>query len=208
MRVETRAWSFAMRLHSPACERNRDPILEVLRRVFPAEGLILEIASGTGMHAVHFGRGLPQVRWQPTDREEEHRASITAWIEDEGVRNVLPPLHLDVLEAWPVGSADAIFNANMIHISPWECTEALFFGGADVLRPGSPLLTYGPYRFADQPFAPSNARFDESLRARNPSWGIRDAEAIESVADRAGFELKEKIEMPANNHCLLFARNG
>ncbi|MCK6504043.1 class I SAM-dependent methyltransferase [Myxococcota bacterium] len=195
-----------MKQHAPAAERNRDPILAVLRRVLPARpgALVLEVASGSGQHAVHFAAALPHLRWQPSDQDPVARDSVAAWRAEAGLDNLLPPLSLDVRGPWPVQAADAIFCANMIHISPWDCTLALLSGAAAVLPPGSPLVLYGPYRRGGAHTAPSNAAFDASLRARDPSWGVRDLEAV--VAQARGFALDEVVEMPANNLTVVLRR--
>lgn len=195
-----------MKQHAPAAERNRDPILAVLRRVLPARpgALVLEVASGSGQHAVHFAAALPHLRWQPSDQDPVARDSVAAWRAEAGLDNLLPPLSLDVRGPWPVQAADAIFCANMIHISPWACTLALLSGAAAVLPPGSPLVLYGPYRRGGAHTAPSNAAFDASLRSRDPSWGVRDLEAV--VAQARGFALDEVVEMPANNLTVVLRR--
>lgn len=195
-----------MKQHAPAAERNREPLLAVLRRVLPQHhgAQVLELASGTGQHALHFASALPHLRWQPTDADADARASIAAWRAEAGLDNLLPPLFLDVREPWPVAAADAIFCANMVHISPWTCTLALLAGAAAVLPPGSPLVLYGPYRRGGAHTAPSNAAFDASLRARDPSWGVRDLEVV--VAEARGFTLDEVVEMPANNLTVVLRR--
>ena len=194
-----------MKQFAPATERNREPILGVLRRVLPEHGLVLEIASGTGQHAVALAGALPGVTWQPTDHDPVSLASIAAYRADAALPNLRPPLALDV-EAWPwpVDHADAIVCINMIHISPWSATVALFAGAARALPPGGVLVTYGPYRFAGKLPAPSNQAFDESLRARDPRWGIRDVVDLEAEAARAGLRLEETVALPANNHALVF----
>lgn len=197
------------RLRAPATARNRDPILDVLRRVLPTEGLVLEIASGTGEHAVHFARHLPGIVWQPSDPDAESRASIAAWRESEALPNLRAPRELDVrAKTWPIDAADAIVCINMVHISPWTATLALLAGAARVLPSGAPLVLYGPYHVGGNPTAPSNAAFDESLRARNPEWGVRHLEDVERAANAAGFALAETIPMPANNFTLVFRRSG
>lgn len=197
-------------LNSPAAERNRQPILEVLQRVLPTRGVALEIASGTGQHAAHFAAGLPGWTWQPSEYEAANLASIAAWT--AGLANVLPVIQLDVLAAvWPLPAAaqtlDAIFCANMLHISPWACCAALMQGAARHLAPHGHLLTYGPYRVPGLAIAPSNEAFDADLRARNPAWGLRDLGDVTAEAQRAGLALIEQIAMPANNLILVFARS-
>ena len=195
------------RLFSQACERNREPIREVLASALPAEGTLLEIASGTGMHAVYLSRALPAWTWQPSDADPEALASIEAWREAEGAANLRPPVRIDVTEDdWPVGSVDAVFNANMIHISPYASAEGLMRGVGRGLRAGGRLALYGPFKIDGAHTAESNARFDESLRARDPRWGVRDLEAIVALADAAGLDHDGRVEMPANNLTLLFTR--
>jgi hypothetical protein len=195
------------RLSSPACERNREPILDVLRSV-PLEGHVLEIASGTGQHAVFFAPRLPGVTWQPSDVDARSLASIAAWREAEPSPNLRPPIHLDVLaRPWPVDRADAIFNANMIHISPWETCLALFDEGARVLsREGAPLILYGPFMIDGAHTAESNEAFDASLRARDARWGVRDLAAVTEVARERGFVRDRVVSMPANNLTVVFRR--
>lgn len=195
------------RLHSPACERNRDPILRVLEQVLPPRGLVLEIASGTGMHAVWFAPRLPHLVWQPSDVDEAALASIEAWRRAEPAENLRAPIRLDVTRRpWPVDRADAIFNANMIHIAPWEVCLALFEEGARVLEEGAPLVLYGPFAIGGVHTAPSNEAFDASLRARDPRWGVRDLDAVAQVARERGFEKERTLQMPANNLTVVFRR--
>lgn len=195
------------RLFSAACERNREPILEVLRSILPDRGLVLEIASGTGMHAAWFAPRLPHLEWQPSDADEEALASIEAWRRAEPSENLRPPVRLDVtLDVWPLREADAIFNANMIHISPFRCTLGLLRGAARLLNAGAPLVLYGPYKIGGAHTAPSNERFDASLRERDPSWGVRDLEAVREVAADHGFGFEDLVAMPANNHCVVFRK--
>ncbi len=197
------------RLFSTACERNRAPILEVLRDVLPERGLVLEVASGTGMHAVHFAAALPGVTWQPTDQGADALGSVEAWRAHAGLSNVLPPLELDVTRRpWPVERADALFNANMIHISPIACTHGLIEGAAAVLADGAPMVLYGPYKIGGEHTAPSNEAFDQSLRSRDPSWGIRDLEVVRRLAAAAGLAFERRVQMPANNQCLIFVREA
>jgi SAM-dependent methyltransferase len=194
---------------APATERNRQPILDVLRRVLPSRGLVLEVASGTGQHAIFFSEGLPDLRWQPTDASPEALHSIGAWVADARQRNLLPPLELDVRSPhWPVRTADALLCINMIHISPWETTEALFHGATKVLAAGSPLVTYGPYRLHGEHTAKSNEVFDQSLRSRNARWGVRDMDDLVELGGRTGFSLHEQVGMPANNMTLVWTRDA
>ena len=192
---------------APAVARNRDPILAVLRRVLPARGLVLEIASGTGEHAVHFAAGLPGVIWQPTDPDAVALRSIAAWRETARLPNVLGPIQLDVTApTWPVQQADAMVCINMIHISPWRAAEALMSGAERVLASGGVLFLYGPYKEGGVHTASSNEAFDISLRARNPAWGVRDLEDVKALAARQGLEFVERIAMPANNLSVVFRR--
>jgi len=194
-----------MKRSAPATERNREPIAVVLRETLPERGTLLEIASGTGEHAVHFAGLFPQLLWQPTDPDPQALASIRAWRDEAGLENLLEPLRLDAAaETWPVASADAILCVNMVHISPWAATVGLMLGAGRLLGPGAPLLLYGPYRRATVPTAPSNEAFDESLRARDPEWGLRDLQAVEAEAAGRGLRLERVFEMPANNLTILF----
>jgi SAM-dependent methyltransferase len=195
--------NMALRLHNAAAERNRQPILEVLQRTLPASGRLLEIASGTGQHAAHFGAALPGWCWQPSDRDDSAFASIQAWTEN--LPNVLPPLRLDVTDSeWPVAGADAVYCANMIHIAPWEACLGLMRGAACCLVPRGLLILYGPYRIEGEHTAPSNAAFDADLKQRDPAWGVRDLEAVAEAAAAQGLALRERIAMPANNQMLVF----
>jgi len=192
---------------APAAERNRGPILDVLRRVLPARGTVLEIASGTGQHAVFFSEWLMELQWLPSDASPDALRSIASWVAEEARDNLLTPVELDVRwRTWPVTTADAMLCINMIHISPWESTEALFAGARRILDIGAPLVTYGPYRVGGEHTAQSNAVFDQSLRARNPSWGVRDIDDLEALAKRTGFSLEERVAMPANNMTLVWRR--
>ena len=190
----------------PAPERNKAPILAELRRVLPASGTVLEIASGSGQHVVHFAQALRDLHWQPTDREADHLASIDAWSGALSLPNVAPAMHLDVLEPWPIDHADALLNSNLIHIAPWSVTTALLNGAAALLSVGAPMVLYGPYKRQGAHTAPSNESFDESLRARDPSWGVRNLETVVEVAQQAGFALEEVVQMPANNLLCVYRR--
>lgn len=195
------------RRHAPAAQRNRDAILEVLRSVFPESGLVLEVASGTGEHAVHFARSLPGLVWQPSDPDPGARQSISAWIAAEKLENVREPLELDAAsEEWPIDRADAMVCINMIHISPWESTEGLMAGAGRLLSSGQPLVLYGPYRRKDHPTAPSNEAFDEDLKRRDPRWGLRLLEDVEACAEKNGLALERVVEMPANNLTVVFRK--
>lgn len=195
------------RRFSASAQRNREPILEVLRRVLPPSGLILEVASGSGEHGVCFAAALPTIVWQPSDLNAENHASIVAWREHAGLSNLLPPLLLDAAApSWPVSAADAVVNINMIHIAPWSACEGLMRGAARVLAVGAPLVLYGPFHRDGRPTAPSNQAFDEQLRAQNPAWGVRDLEQVTAAADAAGLERDEIVPMPSNNLSLVFRR--
>jgi hypothetical protein len=193
--------------HAPATQRNREPILAVLDRVLPEQGLVLEIASGSGEHATFFAPRLSGLVWQPTDRDPAALDSIAAWTAELAATNVRPPLLLDVCApSWPVESADAIFCANMIHISPWEATLGLVRGAGRILPAGGLLVLYGPFMIDHHHTAPSNAAFDESLRARDLSWGVRDLGDVTEAAREQGLQLLERVEMPANNLTCVFER--
>lgn len=193
---------------SPAAERNKGPILEVLRRILPAHSRVLEIAAGTGQHAAWFAAAMPGWRWQPTDFQADALPAIRAWVAETGADNVLPPVQLDVLAPnWPVDSAlDAIYCANMLHIAPWATCGALMQGAARHLAPRGLLITYGPYLEDGVPTSPGNLAFDDSLRRENAAWGIRRCEDVEQEARRAGLVLRERHAMPANNLLLVWAR--
>tara|TARA_B100000678_G_scaffold287232_2_gene293435 strand:+ start:320 stop:919 length:600 start_codon:yes stop_codon:yes gene_type:complete len=192
---------------SPAAQRNRAPIAAVLAEELPEHGLVLEIASGTGEHAVHFAREFPALEWQPSDPDAQARASIVAYLADVVLPNLHPPLPLDAAAVdWPVAQADAILCVNMLHISPWEASEGLFAGAARVLDAGAPLILYGPYIEADVETAPSNLAFDESLKARDPRWGLRDIADVDALATRNGFARTRRVAMPANNLMLVYRR--
>ncbi|TAJ60665.1 MAG: DUF938 domain-containing protein [Brevundimonas sp.] len=195
-------------LASPAVARNTGPILEVLRAHLPGRGRVLEIAAGSGEHAVAFAGALSGLDWTPSDPSAEARASITAWAAGASLPNLHPPLALDVLdpETWPGGSLQAVVCINMIHISPWAATEGLMALAGSRLAAGGLLVLYGPYREAEVPLAPSNAAFDESLKARDPAWGLRDRDVVAAAAKAEGLALTRRIEMPANNLILLFRR--
>lgn len=197
------------RRFAPATARNRVPILDVLRRVLPATGKVLEIASGSGEHAVFFAEHLPGLSWIPSDPDPGNRQSVAAWIAHAGLANVRAALDLDVLdEPWPISAVDAMVAINMVHISPWPATLALLDGAASRLAPSAPLFLYGPYKIGGAHTAPSNAAFDERLRAEDPRWGVRDVEAVVDAAGARGFALRETVTMPANNLSLVFRRVG
>lgn len=196
--------------HSAAADRNKQPILDVLRELMPAQGKALEIAAGTGQHAAWFAAALPGWTWQPTDADPDILPSIAAWTSQDGLANVRRPLLLDVTAAdWPVGEVfDAIYCANMLHIAPWATCAALMRGAARHLAPGGLLVTYGPYLEDGVATSQGNLDFDASLRQRDPAWGIRRREDVEAEAQRAGLFLRERRPMPANNLLLVFTRAG
>jgi SAM-dependent methyltransferase len=195
---------------APSTARNRDPILEVLRPRLPAAGLVLEIASGAGEHAAYNAAALPHLAWQPTDPDPDALASIAAWRDHAGLANLMAPLRLDASDpdAWPVERADAVVNINMVHISPWAATQGLVAGAARLLPDGGLLFLYGPYIEDGVQTAPSNLAFDESLRARNPAWGLRRLEDVADLAGTHGLSLAERIAMPANNLSLVFRKTS
>jgi SAM-dependent methyltransferase len=195
-------------LVSPSTARNRQPILQALKPHLPDRGLVLEIASGSGEHAVYNAAALPDLQWRPTDADDQALASIEAWRAHAGVPNLLPPLRLDASDpaAWPVERADVVVSINMIHISPWSATEGLMTGAGHVLPPGGVLFLYGPYLEGDVETAPSNLAFDESLRRRNPAWGIRRLDEVTALAAVHGLAPAERIAMPANNLSLIFRK--
>ncbi|QCB56868.1 DUF938 domain-containing protein [Sphingopyxis sp. PAMC25046] len=193
--------------HAPATLRNRDAIAAVLADWLPPAGTVLEVASGSGEHVIHFAAAFPHLDWQPSDPDPAGLASIAAWRAETGLDNVAPPVALDASASdWPVERADAILCINMVHISPWEATLGLFAGAARLLVPGAPLILYGPYIEPDMPTAASNLDFDANLRARDPAWGLRDTDVVKSSARRAGLAFAERRAMPANNLMLLFRR--
>ena len=199
-----------MKQHAPATERNREPIREVLARELPAAGEVLEIASGSGEHAVYMARAFPHLAWQPTDPDATALASIAAWRAEAALPNLRHPLRLDAAAAaaaWPVARADAVACINMVHISPWDATLGLLAGAARVLPPGGLLYIYGPY-VIDGTASPSNLDFDLSLRARDARWGVRELRTLETAAAAQGLTLRATLAMPANNYSLIFRRDA
>jgi SAM-dependent methyltransferase len=189
---------------SDACERNKGPILEVLRTAFADRRRVVEIGAGTGQHAVHFARELPHLQWQPTDRAE-YMAGLATRIVAEGPTNLASPVELDVLrEPWPVVRGDALFSANTLHIMSWPAVEALFAGLPGLLEPGGVLAIYGPFRYAGRFTTDSNAAFDAMLRERDPEAALRDFEAVNALAEAAGLSLSADHAMPANNQLLVW----
>ncbi len=192
---------------APSCERNRDPILQVLDVHFAARTRVLEIASGTGQHAVHFAAAMPWLQWQSTDRAE-HLPGISAWLEHAGLPNTPAPLELDVATGpWPCQRFDAAFTANSLHIMGWAEVQALFAGLDQVLARQATLVVYGPFNYGNAFTSDSNRAFDASLRARDAHMGIRDFEGVDALARVAGFARVDDIAMPANNRCLVWRRD-
>lgn len=195
------------RLYAAATQRNREPILAVLRRVLPQSARVLEVASGTGEHAVFFASALPHTHWQPSDCDDECLDSIAAWAASAGCTNVAPPLRLDVTaETWPVGEFDAIFSANMIHIAPWQACVGVMRGAGAHLASGGLLIVYGPFKLGGEHTAPSNAAFDADLRRRDPAWGVRNLEDVIAEARKNQLVFEERVAMPANNQTVVFRR--
>lgn len=197
----------AAKRHAPATLRNRDAIVAVLCDWLPVAGTVLEVASGSGEHAVHFAAAFPDIDWQPSDPDPAGLTSIAAYRAEAGLANIAPPVALDASAGdWPIAVADAVLCINMVHISPWTATLGLFTGAARLLARGAPLILYGPYIEPDVPTAESNLAFDASLRSRNAAWGLRDTDAVKAAAADAGFAFAERRAMPANNLMLLFRR--
>ncbi|MGC8521195.1 MAG: DUF938 domain-containing protein [Steroidobacteraceae bacterium] len=191
--------------HSEACERNREPILAVLRRHFADRRCVLEIGSGTGQHAVHFAAALPELTWQTSDREQ-NLPGIRRWIAAAGLANLPPPLALDVSGLWPETRFDALFTANTLHIMAWEHVRALFAALPAVLAAGAVLAVYGPFNYDGTFTSPGNAAFDAWLKQRSPESGIREFAAVDALARSSGFALLEDCPMPANNRTLIWRR--
>jgi hypothetical protein len=196
------------RRSAPAALRNREPIANVLRDWLPPAGVVLEIASGSGEHALFFAERFPALEWQPSDVHPDALASIRAWRDSSGLANLGEPVSLDAAaQDWPIARADAVLSINMVHISPWESALGLIAGAARLLSPGAPLILYGPWLKDDVATAPSNLAFDADLRGRDAAWGLRRVEEFAAAAD-PDFELVETRAMPANNLMLLFRRSG
>ncbi len=194
-------------LVAPAVARNRGPILAILRQMLPHQGTVLEIASGSGEHALHFAADRPALMWQPSDVDPLALKSIAAYRAGAALPNILAPLEVNVqAPTWPITRADAVVCINMIHISPWSASEGLFRGAGRVLPPGGVLYLYGPFQEHGRHTAPSNEVFDASLRARNPEWGVRDLDEVSELALRNGLQMIERIAMPANNLSVVFDR--
>jgi cyclopropane fatty-acyl-phospholipid synthase-like methyltransferase len=192
---------------SEACERNREPILAELKRIFADRKRALEIGSGTGQHATYFAAALPHLVWQPSD-VAEHLPGIRQWVTEAGAANLRMPLELDVERAWPDTAADAVFSANTCHIMSWPQVERMFGGIGRLLPAGGVFALYGPFNYGGRHSAESNARFDAMLRERDPQSGVRDAEAIAAIAQREYLARQDDIAMPANNRLLIFRKDS
>lgn len=197
-----------MKRHAPATARNSEPLAEVLAGELPNEGLVLEIASGTGEHAVFMARRFPALDWQPSDCATDALHSVDAWAQEAGLANLRPAIALDAAAGdWPVESAAAVLCVNMVHISPWQATVGLFEGAGRVLASGAPLILYGPFLEADVDPAPSNLAFDESLKTRDPAWGLRQVGELDGLARANRLSRAARHIMPANNLVLVYRRN-
>ncbi|MGD2132086.1 MAG: DUF938 domain-containing protein [Maricaulaceae bacterium] len=209
--LEDRAAHDDARLSSPSAGRNRDPIRDVLAPLLPEGARVLEIASGTGEHAAHIAKARPDLDWTPSELDPASRASVAAWAKAEGLANIRPPLAIDATApSWGVEDQppfDAVVNVNMIHIAPWEACAGLLAGAGRVLKPGGFLFLYGPFARSGEHTAPSNAAFSESLKSRDPSWGVRDLDDVEAAAALYGLTLEAAVEMPANNLSVVFRRS-
>ena len=207
MRLEDLGASTDGRLWSPSAERNRRAIGEALSRVLPQSGLVLEVGSGTGQHAVHFGRLMPDLTWQPSEQDADCLRSISAWASMESLPNMRPPLYLDIAdERWPIEAADAVVSINLIHIAPWSATHALLRGASSILPAAGLLCLYGPYREGGKHTSASNRAFDAQLQAVNPGWGVRDLDEVSSEARAVDLEFVRTFEMPANNLIVVFRK--
>ena len=196
-----------MKQTAPAAARNRDPIAAVLAEELPGSGTVLEVASGTGEHALFFSSRFPQLAWQPSDPDPDAIASVAAWRAESGPPNLLAPVMLDAASGhWPVAAAAALVCINMVHISPWAATRGLFAGAARILPSSAPLILYGPYLEEGVETAPSNLAFDESLKARNRAWGLRAVAAMDALGHDNGFTRSRRVAMPANNLVLVYRR--
>ncbi|MDX2211495.1 MAG: DUF938 domain-containing protein [Sphingopyxis sp.] len=195
----------AEKRHAPATLRNREAIAAVLAAELPSSGLVLEVASGSGEHAVYFADQFPALDWQPSDPDPAALASIAAWAGDAGAQNVRAPLMLDAAaDDWPVASSDAILCINMVHISPWAATLGLMAGARRLLGTGQPLMLYGPFIEDGVATAPSNMEFNANLRARDPTWGLRNVREVSAAAAKQGLKLYRRVAMPANNLMLVY----
>lgn len=196
-----------MKRHAPATARNSQPLAEVLARELPASGTVLEIASGSGEHAVFMARRFPALDWQPSDRDAEALASVDAWAAEARLANLRPAIALDAAAPdWPNVSADALLCVNMVHISPWDAAVGLFAGAGRILASGAPLVLYGPFIEPEQETAASNLAFDQSLKQRNPEWGLRNTADLDALAADHGLRRTARHAMPANNLVLVYRR--
>jgi|TARA_A100000171_G_scaffold22874_1_gene21293 hypothetical protein len=197
-----------LKRHAPATARNSQPLAEVLARELPASGTVLEIASGSGEHAVFMARRFPALDWQPSDRDAEALASVDAWAAEARLANLRPAIALDAAAPdWPIVSADALLCVNMVHISPWDAAVGLFAGAGRVLGSGAPLVLYGPFVEPDVETAASNHAFDQSLRQRDPAWGLRSTADLDRLAAGHGMTRTARCAMPANNLVLVYRRD-
>lgn len=197
------------RLYAPATERNREAILSVLKSILPKQGKVLEIASGTGEHITFWAPHFPNITWQPSDPDPMHLASIEGWIAQLPAANILPPIQIDVTnQTWSIDSVEVILCVNMIHIAPWEACLGLFRGAQSLLSKGGLLYLYGPFKQQGKHTAPSNEAFDLSLRAQDPSWGVRDLEAVIDSAQKHDLHVQQVIPMPANNLSVMFYKRS
>ena len=207
MRLEVLDASADGRLSSPSASRNKQPIGEVFSRVLPPSGLVLEVGSGTGEHAVHFARLMPRLTWQPSEQDADCLRSISAWESADAQPNLRSPLYLDInAETWPIEAADAIVSINLIHIAPWSATHALMRGASRTLVPAGLLCLYGPFQMQGMHTSVSNRAFDEQLRVANSEWGVRDLDEVSAVANVEGLKCMEIVEMPANNLIVVFRK--
>ena len=191
---------------SPPAERNKQPIADVLARVLPKAGLVLEVASGTGQHAEHFARAFPALTWQPSDPDVNALAALAERVRRAALPNLRAPIELDVHEPPPLGDIAAVLCCNMIHIAPWSACAGLLLAAERWLAPGAPLVLYGPFRQDGEHTSDSNAAFDAGLRRRNPEWGVRDLDVVVALARQHSLELAEVVAMPANNLTVVFVR--
>ena len=197
-----------MKRHAPATARNSEPLAEILAAELPQNGLVLEIASGTGEHAVFMAKRFPALDWQPSDCATDALRSVDAWAQEAGFANLRAAIALDAAALeWPIETADAVLCVNMVHISPWEATVGLFAGAARLLPAGAPLVLYGPFVEDDVETAPSNLAFDESLKARDPAWGLRDVADLDALAEARNLHRTARHEMPANNLVLVYRKD-
>jgi cyclopropane fatty-acyl-phospholipid synthase-like methyltransferase len=193
--------------YAPSCDKNREPILAVLRERLAERTALLEIGSGTGQHAVYFAPALPRLSWQTSDRAE-NLPGIRAWLAEAGLPNTPAPIELDVTGPWPARRFDAVFTANTLHIMPWSAVESLFAALPGVMVEQALFVAYGPFNYGGKFTSESNARFDASLKASAPHQGIRDFDDLDALARRAGMALAEDVAMPSNNRCLVWRRAG